>query len=106
MALTIYCEAEIKPEAWEDGWSKNNVSVLWYSENQPEAEGNYWHYDENGKVVTTEFEPQTGNNYPSPYLNGTFENSATDNSPLFVEVLYDCNDEISIFLYEICLAKF
>ena len=44
LALTIYCEVEIKPEAWEDGWSKNNVSVLWYSENQPEAEGNYWHY--------------------------------------------------------------
>ena len=34
------------------------------------------------------------------YLDGTFENSATDNSPLLVEILYDCNDWISIFLYE------
>jgi len=34
------------------------------------------------------------------YIDGTFENSATENSPLLVEILYDCNDEISIFLYE------
>ena len=33
-------------------------------------------------------------------LDGTFENSATNDAELLVEVLYDCNDEISIFLYE------
>ena len=33
-------------------------------------------------------------------LDGTFENSATDNASLLVEILYDCNDEISIFLHE------
>lgn len=33
-------------------------------------------------------------------LDGTFENSATENSPLLVKILYDCNDEITIFLYE------
>lgn len=34
------------------------------------------------------------------YIDGTFKNSATENSPLLVEILYDCNDEITIFLYE------
>lgn len=33
-------------------------------------------------------------------LDGTFENSATDDASLLVKILYDCNDEISIFLYE------
>ena len=36
----------------------------------------------------------------SEYLNGTFENTATENSELLVELIYDCNDEITIFLYE------
>lgn len=34
------------------------------------------------------------------YIEGTFSNSATTNDELYVELLYDCNDEISIFLYE------
>ena len=33
-------------------------------------------------------------------LDGTFENSATDNAKLLVEILYDCDDTISIFLHE------
>lgn len=33
-------------------------------------------------------------------IEGSFENSATDGADLLVEILYDCNDEISIFLYE------
>lgn len=33
-------------------------------------------------------------------LDGTFENSATDGAELLVKILYDCNDEITIFLYE------
>ena len=33
-------------------------------------------------------------------LEGTFENSATNDSPLLVMLLYDCNDDIAIFLYE------
>ena len=33
-------------------------------------------------------------------IEGTFENSATENSPLLVKILYDCDDTISIFLYE------
>jgi hypothetical protein len=33
-------------------------------------------------------------------LDGTFENSATDGAELLAEILYDCNDEITIFLYE------
>lgn len=34
------------------------------------------------------------------YIEGTFSNSATNNDSLYVELLYDCNEEISIFLYE------
>ena len=34
------------------------------------------------------------------YIEGTFSNSSTTNDELYVELLYDCNDEISIFLYE------
>lgn len=33
-------------------------------------------------------------------VDGTFENSATNDAELLVEVLYDCNNDISIFLYE------
>lgn len=34
------------------------------------------------------------------YLDGTFDNSATSDSDLLVDILYDCDDTISIFLYE------
>ena len=33
-------------------------------------------------------------------VEGTFENTATEESELKVKILYDCNDEITIFLYE------
>ena len=34
------------------------------------------------------------------YIEGYYSNSATTNADLYAEILYDCNDEISIFLYE------
>ena len=37
---------------------------------------------------------------PRDYIKGTFSNSATTNSDLQVEILYDCNNDIAIFLYE------
>ncbi len=33
---------------------------------------------ETGNVITTEYEPQTGNNYPSPYLTGVFDDILND----------------------------
>ncbi len=58
-----------------------------------------WYYD---YYVDSQFGYETDEWYinTKEYISGTFENSATDNASLFVEVLYDCNDEISIFLYE------
>lgn len=52
--------------------------------------------------VDNEFGEKTDEWYVTTHqpLDGTFENSATDNSELLVEILYDCNDEISIFLFE------
>ena len=29
----------------------NDITVYYYSETEPTTEGNYWHYDENGKIV-------------------------------------------------------
>lgn len=52
--------------------------------------------------MDNEFGEKTNEWYVTTHqpLDGTFENSATDNSELLVEILYDCNDEISIFLFE------
>ena len=35
--------------------------------------------DKTGKVVTTRYAPQTGTDYPSPYLSGVFKNILKDN---------------------------
>ncbi len=56
--LTIYCEAQIKPNGWSNSWwggewSSNTVTVYWYSENEPTQEGNYWRY-ENGVPIVWE----------------------------------------------------
>ena len=52
--------------------------------------------------VDNQFGEETDEWYVTTHepLDGTFENSATTNAPLLVKILYDCNDEISIFLYE------
>lgn len=46
--LTIYCEAESKPNGWDGWWNKkdnySNCPAYWYSETEPTKEGNYWHY--------------------------------------------------------------
>ena len=60
-----------------DSWGYN-----YYVDNQFAEETDEWY------VTTHEF------------LDGTFENSATDGADLLVKLLYDCNDTITIFLYE------
>ena len=45
--------------------------------------------DENGKVITTRYEPQIGTEYPSPYLNGTFDEILKDN--IKFSVLFETN---------------
>jgi hypothetical protein len=45
--LTIYCEAEHMHDGISAYWNTWNCPVFWYSENKPEIDGNFWHY-ENG----------------------------------------------------------
>ncbi len=49
--MVIYCEATSKPEGWESSWNSSSLPVYWYSEGQPEGEGNYWHYAADGKTI-------------------------------------------------------
>ena len=49
--LTIYCEASVKPDGWDDNWNDQKCVVYWYSQNQPATngdgtgfDGNWWHY--------------------------------------------------------------
>ncbi len=57
-----------------------------------------WDYN---YYVDNQFNEKTDEWYiGSEKLDGTFENSATNDADLLVEILYDCNDCISIFLYE------
>ena len=58
-----------------------------------------WDYN---YYVDFEFKEETDEWYitTTEELDGTFENSATSDANLLAEILYDCNDEISIFLYE------
>ncbi|MBQ8426522.1 MAG: leucine-rich repeat domain-containing protein [Clostridia bacterium] len=42
--ITIYCEAESKPENWSAIWNSWERPVYWYSENEPKNSGNFWHY--------------------------------------------------------------
>ena len=71
---------------------KINVSVKM-------TEGDIWKYN---YYVDSQFGFTTDDWYLTTinYIEGTFSNSATTNDELYVELLYDCNDEISIFLYE------
>ncbi len=71
---------------------KINVSVKM-------TEGDIWKYN---YYVDSQFGFETDDWYLTTidYIEGTFSNSATTNDELYVELLYDCNDEISIFLYE------
>ena len=71
---------------------KINVSVKM-------TEGDIWRYN---YYVDSQFGFETDDWYLTTidYIDGTFSNSATTNDELYVELLYDCNDEISIFLYE------
>ena len=43
-SLVVYCEATSKPSGWKSNWNYSKCPVYWYSENQPEIEGNYWRY--------------------------------------------------------------
>ena len=63
------------------------------------TEGDVWIYN---YYVDSQFGYETDEWYLTTiyYIEGTFSNSATTNDELYVELLYDCNDEISIFLYE------
>ena len=63
------------------------------------TEGDIWKYN---YYVDSQFGFETDDWYLTTidYIEGTFSNSATTNDELYVELLYDCNDEISIFLYE------
>lgn len=49
--LFIYCEAESKPQSWNDSWNTKGCPVFWYRENQPTDSGLYWHYVD-GEVVS------------------------------------------------------
>ena len=42
--LTIYCEAGSQPTTWENTWKIGDRPVYWYSESQPSAQGDFWHY--------------------------------------------------------------
>ena len=63
------------------------------------TEGDIWKYN---YYVDSQFGFETEDWYLTTinYIEGTFSNSATTDDELYVELLYDCNDEISIFLYE------
>ncbi len=58
-----------------------------------------WGY---GYYVDYQFGEKTDEWYVTTHdlLDGTFENSATDDAALLVKLLYDCEDKIAIFLYE------
>jgi len=77
----------------------NNDSQNDETNNQDNSSQNLWTYN---YYVDYQFGEKTDDWYISTYdsIEGTFENSATTNSKLLVDVLYDYNDEISIFLYE------
>lgn len=45
--------------------------------------------DNNGKIVTTAYEPQKGTDYPSPYLEGTFDEILKDD--MIFSVLFETN---------------
>lgn len=49
--LFIYCEAESKPQSWNNSWNTKGCPVYWYRENQPTESGLYWHYVD-GEVVS------------------------------------------------------
>lgn len=82
-----------------DNSLNNNESHNDETNNQDNGSQNLWTYD---YYVDYQFGEKTDNWYISTYdsIEGTFENSATANSELLVDILYDYNDEISIFLYE------
>ena len=42
ISLTIYCQAESKPDGWDDSWNFFGCPVYW---------GGEWHYDVNGNPV-------------------------------------------------------
>ena len=48
--LTIYCEAESKPDDWDSTWNYSSP-IYWYSEILPTINGNYWHYNSNREIV-------------------------------------------------------
>lgn len=58
-----------------------------------------WFYD---YYIDYQFGEETDEWYvkTKDMLDGTFENSATNDADLLVELLYDCDNTITIFLYE------
>ena len=51
-SITIYCEAESKPDGWVSDWCYYYAenTVYWYRDSSPIEEGNYWHYNANGEI--------------------------------------------------------
>ena len=53
--ISVYYEGTA--EEWaeisiaSENYNLTNATRYYYSESQPTEEGNYWHYDENGKPV-------------------------------------------------------
>lgn len=64
-----------------------------------EALKDRWKYE---YYIDYQFDEETDDWYikTTKYLDGSLENLTTEGDPLLVEILYDCNDEITIFLYE------
>ena len=50
--LSLYCEQTSKPYDWNDNFA-GDALAYWYSENEPQGSGMYWHYvnDEEGNQV-------------------------------------------------------
>ena len=51
-ALSLYCEQTSKPNGWDDTFA-GHALTYWYSANEPQGAGTYWHYvyDEEGNQV-------------------------------------------------------
>ncbi len=78
---------------------KNSDVIITINVSVEMTEGDIWKYnyyvDSQFGFITDEWYLTTVN-----YIEGYYSNSATTNVDLYAEILYDCNDEISIFLYQ------
>lgn len=81
-------------------WRDEDDESTQLEENDSETNSSriYWKQ----KFYVDEFKDSTEDWYITTceYLEGTYENSETNNSPLLAELTYDYNDYIMIYLYE------